>query len=75
MVWQPILSQKLGANGTWHMKGSGNDRHRPNLNVTDDSVEPRPDVAVHAFVIPDVPPTDSHPWLALFIAVLLLSFR
>ena len=25
-------------------------------------VEPLPDVAVHALVIPDVPPTPSHPW-------------
>ena len=40
--------------------------HASNLNVTDVcvdvSVEPDPDVAVHALVIPDVPPEPSHPW-------------
>jgi hypothetical protein len=39
---------------------------KPKSKVTDVcvdvSVGPRPDVAVHALVIPDVPPAGSHPW-------------
>jgi hypothetical protein len=65
---QPILLQLLGEMGPLHSKPGSNENagHVPNHNVTDVSVvvvvEPGPDVAVHALVIPDVPPADSHPW-------------
>ena len=72
--WQPILLQKSGGEGLFGPAGGGGQVkevdvirwQKLKLNVTcvsvDVCVEPRPDVAVHAFVIPDMPPADSHPW-------------
>jgi hypothetical protein len=68
MLWQPILLQEQ-RKGTIlflqeQLKGAILSRVQPvpKLNSTCVSVEPRPDVAVHALVIPDVPPAGSHPW-------------
>jgi hypothetical protein len=63
-LWQPRLLQP-GPVGVLQVYPT--DPTQPvNSNITDVcvdvSVEPRPDVAVHVFVIADVPPAASQPW-------------
>jgi len=63
MLVQPILLQKLGTEGVLQRKElPGAKEQLLNVNATLVCVALRPDVAVQAFVIPDVPPTYSHPW-------------
>jgi hypothetical protein len=66
MLVQPKLLQKLGLTGVEQLMGGAKEEQLENVNPTDVcvelGVEPGVDVAVHALVIPDVPPAPSHPW-------------
>jgi hypothetical protein len=66
MLWQPRLLQPGPVRVPQENEVDEGTSQPVNPNVTgvcvDVSVEPLPDVAVHALVIPEVLPAGSHPW-------------